>query len=131
MTAKGSYPDDCRYTKEHEWIRQDGERGTIGITDHAQKALGDVVFVELPPVGSRIEAGQRFGTVESVKAVSELYAPVDGEVLEVNPELTKEPEVINIDPYGKGWMMVVRVQGQPAGLLDAAAYKALVDSESK
>jgi glycine cleavage system H protein len=131
MTA--SYPEDCRYTKEHEWVRAAGDRGTIGITDHAQKALGDVVFVELPEAGQTVEAGQRFGTVESVKAVSELYSPVTGQVLEVHKGLDDTPEVINTDPYGEGWMIVVQLTSPAAleGLMNASQYRAFVDSESK
>jgi glycine cleavage system H protein len=128
-----SYPDDCRYTKDHEWVRAEGDRGTVGITDHAQKQLGDVVFVELPEVGATVTAGQRFGTVESVKAVSELYAPVTGEVLEVHAALTESPEIVNSDPYGQAWMMVVKLQDPSAvaRLMDAKQYQAYVESESK
>ncbi len=129
----GSYPEDCRYTKEHEWVRVAGDRGTVGITDHAQKALGDVVFVELPEVGAKVSAGQRFGTVESVKAVSELYSPVDGEVAEVHKKLADKPEIVNTDPYGEGWMIVVKLTSPAAagGLMNASEYRAHVDSESK
>ncbi len=127
------YPDDRRYSKEHEWLRVDGERGTLGITDFAQSQLGDVVFLELPEVGASIEAGQQFGTVESVKAVSELYAPVSGEVLEANVDLTATPEDINADPHGKAWMLVVKIADpkQVETLMDAAAYQAFTDAESK
>jgi glycine cleavage system H protein len=131
MSAAGSIPEDLRYTKEHEWVRADGDRGTIGITDHAQKQLGDVVFVELPAVGARVEAGKQFGTVESVKAVSELYAPVTGEVLEVHSDLVQKPETLNTDPYGEGWMIVVKISGDAAGLLSAKEYRAYVESEAK
>lgn len=128
-----SYPGDCRYTKDHEWVRAQGDRGTVGITDHAQKQLGDVVFVELPEVGSTVKAGERFGTVESVKAVSELYAPVTGEVLEVHTNLTDSPEIINSDPYGQAWMIVVKLQDPKAvsALMDATQYQAYVESEAK
>jgi glycine cleavage system H protein len=126
-----SYPSDCRYTKDHEWVRLEGQQGRVGITDYAQKQLGDVVFVELPEVGRTLKAGERFGTVESVKAVSELFSPIGGEVLEVNPELAKTPETLNRDPYGGGWMLLLRVSGPTDGLLDAAAYKAFVESEAK
>jgi glycine cleavage system H protein len=97
-----------RYTREHEWIRLDGDVATIGITDHAQEQLGDVVFVELPRVGAKVAATKNFGVVESVKAVSDLFAPVSGEVVEVNGELPQKPEIVNQDPYGKGWMIVVK-----------------------
>lgn len=127
------YPDDRRYSKEHEWVLLDGERGTIGITDFAQSQLGDVVFLELPEVGTSIEAGQQFGTVESVKAVSELYAPVSGEVLEANADLTATPEEVNADPHGKAWMLVVKIGDakQLDTLMDAAAYQAFTEAESK
>jgi glycine cleavage system H protein len=126
-------PDTLRYTKDHEWIRVEGDRGTIGITDYAQNQLGDVVFLELPAVGRTVSAGETFGTVESVKAVSELFAPVSGEVVETNGALVSNPEIVNSDPYGKGWMLVVKLgdPAQIAGLLDAAAYQALVESEGK
>jgi glycine cleavage system H protein len=126
-------PDNLRYTKDHEWIRVEGDRGTIGITDYAQNQLGDVVFIELPAVGRAVSAGETFGTVESVKAVSELLSPVNGEVLEINGALVSAPEAVNTDPYGKGWMLVVKIEdaAQVAGLMDAAAYQALVESEGK
>jgi glycine cleavage system H protein len=128
-----SYPEDLRYTKDHEWVRLSGDRGTVGITDHAQNQLGDVVFVELPEVGATVEVGQRFGTVESVKAVSELYSPVTGEVVEVHGALTDSPEVINTDPYGQAWMVVVKLKDPAAvaALMDAKQYKAHVESEAK
>jgi glycine cleavage system H protein len=127
------YPQDCRYSKDHEWIKVEGDRGRVGITDYAQKQLGDVVFLELPEVGRALAAGEQFGTVESVKAVSELYSPVAGEVLEVNAALTGRPETINKDPHGEAWMIVLKVADPTAvpALMDAAAYQALVDSESK
>jgi glycine cleavage system H protein len=127
------YPENLRYTKDHEWIRVEGDKGTVGITDYAQKQLGDVVFLELPEVGRAVKAGENFGTVESVKAVSELFSPVSGEVLEANAALVKAPEAINSDPYGQGWMVVVKLAdaGQVAGLLDAKAYAALVEAEAK
>jgi glycine cleavage system H protein len=126
-------PQDLRYTKDHEWVRAAGDRGTVGITDYAQKQLGDVVFVELPAVGAKVEAGKQFGTVESVKAVSELYAPVSGEVVEVHEALTQTPEILNTDPYGEGWMIVVKLADAKAlsGLMDAAQYQAYVASEKK
>jgi len=127
------YPQGYRYTKDHEWLAVEGDRGRVGITDYAQKQLGDVVFVELPEVGRTLAAGERFGTVESVKAVSELYAPVAGEVLEVNTPLADKPETINQDPHGAAWMIVVKL-ADPAlagSLLDAAAYEAFVATEAK
>ena len=127
------YPDDRRYTKEHEWVRLEGDRGTVGITDYAQEQLGDVVFLELPEVGRKIAPGEVFGTVESVKAVSELYSPVAGEVVEVNSALVQKPEVVNSDPHGAAWMMKVKLADPAAigGLMDARAYQAYVQSEAK
>jgi len=127
------YPQDFRYTNDHEWIHAEGDRGRVGITDYAQKQLGDVVFLELPEVGRALKAGEQFGTVESVKAVSELYSPVAGEVVEVNTALAAKPETINKDPHGAAWMIVLKVADQAglAALLDAAAYEALVASEAK
>ena len=127
------YPSDRRYTKQHEWVRLEGDRGTIGITDYAQKQLGDVVFVELPAVGRKLNAHEVFGTVESVKAVSELFAPLAGEVVEVNSDLPNAPEKLNQDPYGAAWMLVLKMAdaAQVQALMDAAAYAAYVQSESK
>jgi glycine cleavage system H protein len=127
------YPEDLRYTKDHEWVRIQGDRGTVGITDYAQKQLGDVVFLELPEVGKRVNAGERFGTVESVKAVSELFSPLSGEVVEINAALVAQPEVVNTDPHGKAWMIVLKLAdpGATGSLLDAKRYQALVESESK
>lgn len=119
-----SIPKDLKYTEEHEWLRREGANAVIGITDHAQEALGDIVFVELPAVGTKIERGKTFGTVESVKAVSDLFAPVSGEVLEVNEALASGPEIVNAEPYDKAWMVKVKVT-RPAeidALMDAAAY---------
>ncbi len=127
------YPEDRRYTKEHEWVRLEGDRGTVGITDYAQEQLGDVVFLELPEVGRKLSPGEGFGTVESVKAVSELYSPVAGEVVEVNSALAQKPEVVNRDPHGAAWMIKVKL-GDPAavaGLMDAPTYQAYVESEAK
>jgi glycine cleavage system H protein len=128
-------PQDRRYTKEHEWILVEGEgdRARVGITDYAQKQLGDVVYVELPAPGRKLAAHEVFGTVESVKAVSELFAPLSGEVVEVNGALAGTPETINQDPYGAAWMLVLKLSdaAQVQGLLDAAAYAAYVASESK
>ena len=116
-----------KFTKDHEWIKLDGEVATVGITDYAQKQLGDVVFVELPEVGRNVVAGKEAAVVESVKAVSDLYAPVSGEVVETNADLGGNPELVNSDPFGDGWMIRVRVAdaGQLDGLLDAAGYEQL------
>jgi glycine cleavage system H protein len=117
-------PPELRYTREHEWARQEGGRVRVGITAFAQEQLGDVVFVELPKVGSRVRAHQTFGVVESVKAVSDLFAPVSGEVAEANAELGEKPELVNQDPYGKGWMLVVTASDAAEWdqLLTAAQY---------
>jgi glycine cleavage system H protein len=119
------YPADLKYTKDHEWIRVDGDTGAVGITDFAQKQLGDVVYLELPDVGARLTAGEPFGTIESVKAVSELYAPVSGEVVEVNTKLKDKPEEINGKPH-ESWMIKVRLTNpsDTGALMDAAAYQA-------
>jgi glycine cleavage system H protein len=119
-------PADLRYAKTHEWVRQEGEEVVIGITDYAQHALGDVVYIELPAVGSTITAGESFGIVESVKASSDLYAPVSGEVVAVNTALESDQAPINSDPYGAGWMLRVRPSGESVELLDAEAYAAFV-----
>ena len=122
-----SYPADLKYTKEHEWIRVDGNTGAIGITDFAQQQLGDVVYVELPEVGSTMTAGQVFGTIESVKAVSELFAPVSGEVTEINTALKDRPDHVNSKPHDT-WMVKVKLSnpGDAASLMDAPAYESLV-----
>jgi glycine cleavage system H protein len=127
------YPEELRYSKDHEWIRIDGDRGRIGITDYAQNQLGDIVFLELPEVGRSLTPGEQFGTVESVKAVSELFSPVAGEVLEVNSELTSKPELINEDAHGEAWMMVIRITDSASvdALMDAKAYQAFAESEAK
>jgi glycine cleavage system H protein len=125
------YPSDYRYTKEHEWIKVSGETGTIGITDYAQHELGDVVFAELPAVGSKFKAGEVFGMIESVKAVSEIYAPVSVEVIEANAALTGTPELINTDPHVAAWLIKVKL-ANPAEvsiLMDAAAYQAFVSEK--
>jgi glycine cleavage system H protein len=124
-------PENLRYSKDHEWIRVEGETGTVGITDHAQDSLGDVVYVELPKPGDTFEAHGAFGSVESVKAVSELFLPVAGEVTEVNESLQDEPERVNSDPYGEGWMVRVRLSnpGEVDGLLDPAEYEDFLKSE--
>ena len=116
------YPSDLKYTKDHEWVRLDGPQAHVGITDYAQKQLGDVVYLELPEVGRRLQKGDVFGTIESVKAVSELYSPVSGEVVEVNTRLAEKPEAVNTDPHGS-WMIVMKVDDSGApDLLDAAQY---------
>jgi glycine cleavage system H protein len=122
------FPTNLKYTKDHEWIRVDGTVGWIGITDYAQSELGDVVFVELPAVGSRLEQGKSFGTIEAVKAVSDLYAPVSGIVLEINKEVQDSPEVVNKEPYERGWMVKVELAdpSELLSLLDAEAYRKLV-----
>ena len=106
-------PADLRYTKEHEWAKLEGDKARVGITAFAQEQLGDVVFVELPKVGAKVSAMKTFGVVESVKAVSDLYAPLTGEVVEINAELPKKPEMVNTDPYGQGWMLVIRISVMP------------------
>jgi glycine cleavage system H protein len=128
-----AYPKTYRYTKDHEWIDVKGDLATIGITDHAQHELGDVVFVELPKPGAKIEAGKSFGTVESVKAVSEIYAPAAGEVTEANGELQNTPEKINSDPHGTAWLIKVRLSNPAAvgSLMDAAAYEAYIAEKGK
>ncbi len=127
------YPQDFRYSKDHEWIKVDGDRGRVGITDYAQKALGDVVYLELPEIGRKLKAGEQFGSVESVKAVSELFSPATGEVVAVNQALAEKPETINKDPHGAAWMIEVKIT-DPASLkalMDAKAYEAHVASEAK
>ena len=125
------YPSDLKYTKNHEFIKPLGDgTAVVGITSYAQEALGDVVFVDLPEVGASFAAGEEFGTVESVKTVSEIFMPSAGEILAVNGELEAHPEYVNEDPYGKGWMITLRLQGEPdPALLDTKAYEALVASE--
>ena len=124
-----SVPGDLQYTKSHEWVRKENDTVTIGITDHAQEELGDVVFVELPDKGATIVAGDSFGTVESVKAVSDLYSPVGGEVVEVNSSLEDAPEKINDDPYGEGWIVKLRAS-EEADLLSPEEYEKVVEEES-
>ena len=122
-----SYPASFKYTKDHEWIDVAGDRGKVGITDYAQQQLGDVVYVELPNIGTRLKAGQSFGTIESVKAVSELYAPVSGDVVEVNTALKNSPEAVNRDPH-TNWIIVIKVANptEIGSLLDATQYSDLV-----
>jgi len=121
-------PAELKYTKEHEWLRIDGDSAVVGITDYAQGELGDIVFVELPSVGGEIKAGEAFGTIEAVKAVSDMYAPVSGKILEVNEALEDDPMVINRDPYSEGWMVKVRISNSSElnALMDAAAYESLI-----
>lgn len=121
-------PAELKYTKEHEWIRVEGEEAVVGITDYAQSQLGDIVFVECETVGDALEAGETFGTVEAMKTVSDLYLPVAGEVLEFNEELEGEPELVNKDPYGKGWIVKIKISDETEldGLLNADAYKAII-----
>jgi glycine cleavage system H protein len=125
-----AYPKDYKYTREHEWIQVKGNTGTVGITDHAQESLGDIVFVELPKVGAQVEAGKSFGTVESVKAVSELYAPASGKVVEVNDSLNQSPEAVNQDAH-KAWMIKLELTnpGQADGLMSADDYEKYVAEE--
>ena len=123
-----SVPEELQYTRSHEWVRTEGETATVGITDHAQDELGDIVFVELPEVGATFDAGDSFGTVESVKAVSDLYTPVGGEVVEVNEALDDTPEKINEDPYGEGWIIKLRVSDE-GSLLSASDYEQFLEEE--
>jgi len=123
-------PEELRYTKEHEWARVEGDRARVGITAFAQEQLGDVVFVELPKVGATVMSMKTFGVVESVKAVSDLFAPLTGEVVEVNAELGKKPELVNSDPYGQGWMLVIKLAkpAEAGELMTAEAYRRFVES---
>ena len=122
-------PDDLKYTKEHEWVKVEGEVATVGITDYAQSELGDIVFVELPETGKEFKQTEPFGTIEAVKAVSELYAPISGEIKEINTNLETDSSVINNDPYGEGWMIkLMNVSAEEIeGLLDSEAYKKLIE----
>lgn len=125
-------PDELRYTAEHEWVLINGDIASVGITDYAQRALGDVVYVSVPEPGSRVTAGEPCGEVESTKSVSDLYSPVDGEVTEVNPEVDEDPGLVNTDPYGAGWLMKIRLdtdEPEPAGLLTPEEYTALTASQ--
>ncbi len=123
------FPEELRYTRDHEWIAVDGDVATVGITDHAQHELGDVVFVELPAVGEKLERAESLGVVESTKAVSDVFAPISGEVAEVNDGLPGSPELINEDPYGDGWMVKIKLAGplDSAGLMTAAEYRAYLE----
>jgi glycine cleavage system H protein len=123
-----NFPENIKYTADHEWIRIEGKFGWIGITDYAQGELGDIVYVEIPAVGTKVEKGKSFGTIEAVKAVSDLFAPAAGEVVEVNAEIKDHPEVVNKDPYGNGWMVKIAINdpAQLGALLDVQAYKTLI-----
>jgi len=127
------YPAGYRYTKDHEWIQMNGAVGTVGITDYAQHELGDVVYVELPKIGTPVKAGQSFGTIESVKAVSEIFSPVSGEVTEINAALANAPEKLNQDPHGSAWLVKVRLTdpSESASLMDAAAYENYIAEKKK
>ncbi len=124
-----SVPTDLRFTKEHEWVRIEGDTATFGVTDHAQEALGDIVFVELPEIGRSVDAGEAYGVVESVKAVSDVYAPVAGEVIEINEVLEGEPDLVNSDPYGTGWIIKVKISDNNAEteLMTPEEYTAFLD----
>ncbi len=133
MTAKSyDFPDDCRYTQSDEWVRVDGTTARVGITDYAQSELSDIVFVELPDPGTQVEAGEAFGVVESVKAVSDLLAPITGEITETNEALDENPEWVNEDPYGQGWIIVLAPEDLDAveGLMSAGAYAKYVEERS-
>ena len=123
-------PSDLRYTRDHEWVRLDGDEAVVGITDHAQEQLGDIVYVDLPALDAEVEQGQPFGEVESTKSVSDLYAPVSGVVVARNEQLDEQPELANTDPYGAGWLVALEPtdRSQLDGLLDAAGYRALLES---
>lgn len=125
------YPENFRYTKEHEWVRVEGDTGTVGITDHAQEELGDIVYVDLPKVGARVEQGGTLGSVESVKAVSDIYAPVSGEVTEINTALADAPEKLNADPHGAAWLVKIKLSAPDefAKLLSPADYEAYIGAE--
>ena len=124
-----NYPTNVKYTKEHEWIRQEGDIAYVGITDYAQQQLGDIVFVDIQTEGETLEAGEAFGTIEVVKTISDLFIPVAGEVLEQNAALADQPELVNQDPYGEGWLIKMRPAADAdfSTLLDAEAYKALIN----
>jgi glycine cleavage system H protein len=125
------YPNEFRYTKEHEWVRVEGEIGTVGITEHAQKELGDIVYVDLPKVGAALEHGKSLGSVESVKAVSDVFSPVSGEVVEINESLADAPEKLNQDPHGAAWLVKIKLSdaGQAGALMTAAEYESYAGAE--
>ncbi|MDQ6968127.1 MAG: glycine cleavage system protein GcvH [Mariprofundaceae bacterium] len=122
-----SIPADLKYTKEHEWVRIEGDVATFGVSDHAQEALGDIVFVELPEIGRSLDVGEAYAVVESVKAVSEVYAPVAGEVIEVNEQLEGEPEKVNTEPYGNGWIAKVKISGNLGELMSDDEYNTFLE----
>jgi len=126
------YPEEFRYTKEHEWVKPEGDIGVIGITDHAQNELGDIVYVDLPKVGTKVERGKSLGSVESVKAVSDIYSPVSGEVIEINDSLTTAPERLNADPHGAAWLVKVRLSApdEIQQLLSSSDYQTYIGAES-
>jgi glycine cleavage system H protein len=126
-----SYPEDLRYTKQHEWVRAEGDTGTVGITDHAQKELGDIVYVDLPKVGAHVDQGKSLGSVESVKAVSDIYSPISGEVIEVNETLAQSPEKLNAEPHGAAWLVKIRMSApdEAKKLLSATDYQAYIGAE--
>ncbi len=126
-----SNPKELLYDKTHEWVRVEGDEAVIGITHFAQDALGDITYVDLPEEGTVLSAGEEFGSIESVKAASELYAPVSGEVVAVNEAINEAPESVNTDPYGSAWMLRIKLSAQPEGLLDATAYEAFCASEAE
>ncbi len=123
-----NYPENLRYTKDHEWVRIEGDEAIVGITDFAQHELGDIVYVEIETVGKSLQEGEVFGTVEAVKTVSDLFLPVSGTITEVNPKLNANPELVNSDPYGEGWMVKMKIDnaGDVDGLMDNAAYQSMV-----
>jgi len=125
------YPENFRYTKEHEWVAAVGDAGTIGITDHAQQGLGDIVYVDLPKVGTHIEQGKSLGSVESVKAVSDIYSPVSGGITQINQTLAEKPEMLNSDPHGAAWLVKIKLSApaELAGLMSAAEYEAYIGAE--
>jgi glycine cleavage system H protein len=125
------YPENYRYTKEHEWVAVDGDTGTVGITDHAQSELGDIVYVDLPKVGAHVDQGKSLGSVESVKAVSDIYSPVSGEIVEINPDLADHPEKLNTDPHSTAWLVKIRLSepAQVENLMPAADYLSYVGAE--
>ena len=125
------YPENFRYTKEHEWVRVDGDSGVVGITDHAQEQLGDIVYVDLPKIGTHVEQGKSLGSVESVKAVSDIYSPVSGEITAVNDALTTAPEKLNADPHGEAWLVKIKLSapGEIQQLLSAGDYQSYVGAE--
>ncbi len=123
-----NFPDQLKYTKDHEWVRSEGDHAYIGITDFAQRELGDIVYVDINTVGDSLKSEEIFGTVEAVKTVSDLFMPIDGEVVEINPKLQDKPDLVNTDPYGDGWMVKIKISdaSQVSALMDAASYKSTV-----